>query len=376
MLNPSGTVEMANIQKRMLEEGKDVILLSLGEPDFKTPEDIIKSAEDTMIGGHTGYTPSKGITELREEIAKKCRLENGIDCDVENIIVAPAKYCIYSSLLSILNPGDEVIICEPFWCTYDAIVRVCDGIPVHIRCDEKLCIDTDELKNKISDKTKAVIINSPNNPTGAVYDKNILRKVADICCENDLFVISDEVYEKIIFEGEHISIASIPEMIDRTIVINSFSKSFAMTGWRVGWAVAPEEIINAMDKFHQHSITCASAPSQYAALYAIRNSKKFKFIREEFKKRREFLVKGLKEMDCMDCVPPRGTFYAFPKYILDVDSYTFAMNLLKNYGVSVAPGDAFGSIIGKHHIRISFSASIENIDEGLKRIEKAVKEWR
>lgn len=354
---------------------KDVIRLEVGEPDFDTPNHIKEAAKKALDEGFTHYTPFIGIEELRVAIAEKIKAESGyeVDPDKEIAITPGACSAIYCTVLSTVNPGEKVLIPDPGWPHYEPCVRMAGGIPQHYPLLEgnDFRVDVDDLSKRIDEKTKAIIINSPSNPTGSVLTRKDIEGIAQIAEENDLIVISDEVYEKIIYDNaEHISIASFPNMRERTITINAFSKTYAMTGWRIGYAIAREEIISQMAKLILYTSTCANSIGQKAAIAALRNPQNCVYeMVKEYKRRRDFIVKRLNEIPGISCKVPRGAFYAFPNIKeFGMSSSDFALYLLDNAKVSTVPGSSFGKF-GEGYLRISYATTLENLEEAMNRIE-------
>ncbi|MEF8832429.1 MAG: pyridoxal phosphate-dependent aminotransferase [Candidatus Thermoplasmatota archaeon] len=373
----SETMKISKLASDMKDEGKDIISLAVGEPDFDTPDFIIEAAYEAMNEGFTHYTQSQGIPELREAIAEKVRTENDIDFSSENILVTPTKQAIFMSVLAHLDDGAEVIISDPAWVSYEPIVKFADGIVRRAPVDEKdFSFDPEVLKEKVTSRTKIILLNSPNNPTGKTLDKEDLKAVRDVAIDNDLMVLTDEVYEKLIFEGEHISIGSMDGMRGRTITVSGFSKAYAMTGWRLGWAACTEELMENIAKIQTHSITCATSFAQKAGLEALTNEKKSQeaidFMMSKYRERRELIVDRLNEIEGFRCSKPNSTFYTFPEYEFDMESMDLAMHLLEEAKVATTPGSAFGDQ-GEGHLRLSFANSLENIQEAMNRIERAVK---
>ena len=369
-IEESATIKMGQIAKQLQAEGKEVLNFTLGEPDFKTPEHICEAAKHALDLGYTHYTNSPGIDELREEIAKKIREENGVDAAVGNVIVTPgAKQAIYEVMMSVLDDGDEVIMLDPSWVTFESAVKLAGGEPKWVnRVDEE--VKYESLEAVASGNTKMIIINSPNNPAGYVLSDKEQKEIAEFAVDKDILVLSDEIYEKILYEGrKHVSIASFDGMQERTVIINGFSKTYAMTGWRIGYAVAPAEILNGMLKIQQHSVTCASSMSQFAVLTALRSSQEcVTEMVDEFTNRRELIVKRLNELR-LRCLNPEGAFYAFVNTSDHGNDIEFTERLLKEAYVVVTPGSAFG-LAGKDYVRFSFAASIDDISVAMDRIEE------
>lgn len=362
---------------------KDVIRLEIGEPDFDTPLNIKDAAVEALKAGHTHYTPSAGVLELRKAVSEKLKRENNIDANPEDEVVITAGACaaINLAIFSTVNPGEEVLVPEPGWPHYEPDVILAGGIPVKYQAKEEngFLPDVDELKKKISKKTKMIILNSPNNPTGAVYDYRTLREIADLAAQHKMLILSDEVYEKFIFDDvKHYSIASFSEEIKNlTITVNALSKTYAMTGWRIGYAAANKEIIAQMVKLNLYMNTCANSIAQIAAIEALRGPQdEVVKMREEYKRRRDILVKGLNEIDGFKCIVPKGAFYCFPNIAeFGINSFDFSIFLLENARVSTVPGSAFGKG-GEGHLRISFTNSAENIIKAIERIRRAVGKLR
>ena len=367
----SATIKMGQLAEQLRAEGKEVMNFTLGEPDFRTPDHICDAAKQAMDLGYTHYTSSAGIMELREEIAKKIQEENNVDTNVDKVIVTPGgKQAIYEVMMSLLDEGDEVLLLDPSWVTFEAAVKLAGGQPRWVkRLEEEVNYDT--LESATSDKTKLIVINSPNNPAGYVLTDRELNEIANFAVEHNLLVLSDEIYEKIIYGRRHTSIASLDDMHERTIIINGFSKTYAMTGWRIGYAIAPPEILKGMMKIQQHSVSCTPSISQYAALAALQESQDcVAEMVTEFKRRRDVIVKRLNAMG-LHCVNPEGAFYAFVNTSGHGDDVAFTERLLKEAYIVVTPGSAFGSA-GKDYVRFSFAASMDDIVEGLDRIEKMI----
>ena len=365
LIQPSATMRISERAKQLRKEGKAVIDMGLGEPDFSTPPHIIEAACRALKEGKTTYAPAQGIPELREAIAEKLREENGIPAKPENVIVtAGAKYAIYEAMQALIEPGDEVILLEPAWVSYEACVLLAGGKPVLVKHDESF--KHADIGERITDKTKMIVVNSPNNPIGVVYPKEFLKEIADLASDHDIYVMADEVYEKIIFDGEHHSIASFDGMFERTITINAFSKTYAMTGWRLGYAVAPESVIGRMRKIQSHSISSPTTFVQYAGIAALRGDQSF--VRDmvaEFRERRDLLIDGLKNLG-LRYAPPEGAFYVFMDTGMDGDE--FSRRFLEEYHVAVTPGSGFGRSY-RSWVRLSYATSVENIREMLERLE-------
>ncbi len=359
-ISESATIKLIDIANRLKSEGKDVINFSFGEPDFDTPPHIVDAAKKAMEDGFTHYLPSGGLPELREAVAEKLRRENGIEASADNVVITPgAKYAIYASVISLVDDGDEVILFDPAWITYEACVRLAGG---RVRW-----ASLDHIPDALTPKTRLIIINSPNNPAGYVLGEDKLKEIRDLAIDHDLMVLSDEIYEKIIYDRRHISIGSFDGMEDRTVTINGFSKTYAMTGWRVGYLAAPEPVAQAVKRLQQHSTTCATSFAQYGALEALKGDQAcVDDMVREFRMRRDLVVSGLQEIG-IGCEMPEGAFYAF----VDVSAFgggdRVAEILLRKAHVIVTPGGSFGPESGAF-IRISYATSSDRIRAGLEGI--------
>ena len=366
LVKPSATLRISAMAKELARQGKPVIDMSVGEPDFKTPAYIIEGAIKALNDGKVFYTPTRGIPELLDAIAEKLKRENNIDASPENIIVTPgAKYAIFEAIMATIDEGDEVILLDPSWVSYEPCILMAGGKPVWVPYTSDF--RDAPIEEYITPKTKMIIINTPNNPLGIVYSLDFLKKIRDLAVDHDLLVLSDEIYEKIIFEGKHISIASLDGMFERTITVNGFSKTYAMTGWRLGYAVANEEIIKSMNKIQSHSVSHPTSFVQYAGVIALKSDQSFiKKMVEEFRARRDILVKGLDELG-LEYAPPMGAFYVFVN--VGMDGLKFCEEMLKREFVALTPGEAFGKAY-KEWVRISYATSRENIREFILRLER------
>ncbi len=354
----------------------DVVHLEIGEPDFDTPKNICDAAIEAIRKGYTHYCDRQGLIALRTEIAKEIEKTRGVAVDPERIVVAPGcKSLIFYSILALLEEGDEAIYPNPGFPEYESVINFTGATPVPIQLREELSfrIDIDELKSKITTRTKLIIINSPHNPTGAVLEKDDIHAIADLAQNQNIFVLSDEVYDRIIYEGEPYSIISLNGMFDRTILLNSFSKIYAMTGWRLGYGVMPSELLGPVMHLIANSVSCTSTFIQYAGIEALTGSHdSISRMVDEFKERRDLMVENLNEISGVSCVRPKGAFYVFPNVKkIGMDSTRLADYLLKEYSVATLPGISFGKF-GEGYLRLSYAASLENIETALKRIKKAV----
>ncbi len=372
-MSPSSTLSLVELANKFKEKGYNIISMAVGEPDFTTPSSVIEAAYKAMKEGKTHYTTPSGITELREAIAEKYRVENGVNVDANNVIVTPAKLGIFMAISTFIDPGDEVLIPDPGWVSYREMVNFARGKPVGVRLVEEkhFTMDIDDLVSKINFKTKVLIINSPSNPTGSILTYEDLKAIRDVVIDFDLILISDEIYEKIIYEGEHISPGVFEDLLNYTVIINGFSKSHAMTGWRIGYLIAPHSFIPQLEKMQQHTISCAPSMAQYAALQALREREAVERMVAEFRKRRDFVYEELSKIDGLHVKRPKATFYIFPRYDFDIPSKVFAEDLMVKKQVAITPGSAFGPH-GEGYFRISFATSKENLQEGTARLREYV----
>lgn len=381
-IKPSPTLAIDSRAKAMKAEGKDIISFGVGEPDFDTPESIKEAAIKAIKKGFTKYTAVGGIDSLKDAIIKKFLKENGLEYARNEIIVScGAKHSLYNAMQAMLDPGDEVIIPAPYWVSYPEQVMLAGATPVYVKTleEDSFRLKPDVLNQHITPKTKAIIINSPSNPTGLTYDSKTLEDVAEIAVRNNIFVISDEIYEKLLYENEvHISIASLgKEIKDRTVVVNGVSKSYAMTGWRIGYAAGPSILIKAMTDIQSQSTSNPASISQMAAWDALAGPQEFiKEMLSVFDKRRRAMVDGLNRIPGITCAYPTGAFYAFPNTSAlysrspEISTSTkLSLYLLEKANVAVVPGEAFGD---DNYIRLSYATSLEDIERGLDRIQKAL----
>ncbi len=381
-ISPSSTLAIDAKFKQMKANGEDVVGFGAGEPDFDTPQYIKDAAIRAINENKTRYTPAAGTVELRKAVAQKFKEENGLSYDFTNIVISNgAKHSLINAFMAICNPGDEVIVPAPFWVSYAEMIKIADGVPVVIRTSEEsdFKIKPEEILSAITDKTKAIIINSPSNPTGMIYTKEELEEIAKIAVEKNIYVISDEIYEHLIYGGEHVSIASFNDKIkDLTIVINGVSKTYAMTGWRIGFAAANAEIAKIMSNIQSHAASNPNSIAQEAALAALKGGKEeIAIMRDEFKKRRDFMVDKINSIEGVSCKKPQGAFYIMMniKKLIGKEMYgitiknsdDFAEVFLRVAKVAVVPCTGFGA---SEYVRWSYATSMENITEGLERLEK------
>lgn len=368
-IEESATLKLTKVAEDLKAKGVKVFNFGIGEPDFTTPETIIESAFEWARRGKTHYTPSNGIRELREAIADKLLKKNQIHTSADNVLVSPTKLAIYLSLYVILEEGDGVILPDPYYSSYKDIIKLAGGKVLDAPLNQDYSLNFELMQKMVSPRTKAIIFNNPSNPTGRVYTQKEVRELVDFAIKNKLVIISDEIYEDLIYEGSMYSPGSIEEAADRVITINGFSKSYAMTGWRIGYLNASPEITKAAAKVLGQTITCVSSISQYGALQALRDEKDPVTFREKFRKRRDLVMKLFSEIDGYSTVKPEGAFYAFPQYSGKLDSVQYSSGLLEKYQVIVTPGTAFGEM-GELHYRFSYAASEDEIKEGISRIAK------
>mgnify|MGYP000064710017 FL=1 len=371
-IKPSGTIAIAEKARELERKGRRVYHLDLGEPDFVTPKHIREAAVKAMEEGFTHYTSSRGLLELREAISEDLK-RKGIDADPKSeiLVTSGAKHAIYAAALSTLDPGDEVLVLSPTWPTHFQCIEIAEAKAVEIPCGEDYRLDEETLKAAITDKTSMILMTSPNNPTGGVLSREEVKTVVDIAADNDLLILSDEIYDRIVYDGVNpVSPALFADGRERTIIVNGFSKTYAMTGWRLGYAVADKEIIDSMSRIQQSTTTCPVSFVQKAGIAALRGPQDCveEMIRE-YDRRRRFIVDKINEIDGIRCVMPKGAFYIFPDISsLGISSSEFCIRLLEEAGVSVTPGSVFGKC-GEGHVRVSYANKIEVIAEGVKRIK-------
>jgi aspartate aminotransferase len=383
-LTPSPTLAIAAKAKALKDAGQDVIGLGAGEPDFNTPDHILQAAIEAMEKGETKYTSSAGIPQLRKAIVKKFTQENQLTYSEKQVsVTVGAKQALYNLFQVLLDEGDEVIVQAPYWVSYLDHVKLAGGRPVIIATDESqgFKMTPEQLEDTITPKTKALLINSPSNPTGMVYTAEELQKLGEICVKHDLWIISDEIYEHLIYDEdqEHISIASLsPDFYERAFVINGVSKTFSMTGWRIGYIAGPEEVITAITDLSSHSTSNPTSIAQFAAVAALEGDKEpIKLMKKAFKERRDYVYERINQIQGLSCLKPAGAFYAYVniREALDASPYkdtnAWSSALLEKDQVAVVPGSAFGSA---DHIRISYATSLELLTRALDRMERFVQQ--
>ena len=377
-IKPSGIRKFFDLVSEMND--KDVISLGVGEPDFDTPWHVRDEGIYSLEKGRTFYTSNSGLKELREEICNYLdrRYQVSYDWHHETIVTVGGSEGIDIAMRAMLDPGDEVLIPQPSYVSYEPCAILAGGKPViiELKAENEFRLTPEELLEHITDKTKILVLPYPNNPTGAIMERADLEKIAEIVMEKDIFVLSDEIYSELSYKGDHVTIASIPGMKERTILINGFSKAYAMTGWRLGYACGPREIIEQMTKIHQFAIMCAPTTSQYAAVEAMRNGDAdVATMREAYDQRRRYLVNAFKEMG-LECFEPYGAFYIFPCIKeFGMTSEEFAERFLMEEKVAVVPGTAFGDS-GEGFLRISYAYSLQNLKAALARLERFVEKLR
>ena len=376
-LTPSLTLAVTNKAKEMKAKGEQVFGLAGGEPDKDTPENIKQAAIKALNEGATKYTPSVGLPALREAIAAKLKHDNNLEYGIDQICVTSgAKPAVYAALRAVINPGDEVIIPSPYWVSYPSMVQLCGGTPVLVETSAENAwkITPEQFENAMTPRTKLIILNTPHNPTGTVYSEEELRALGEIAVEEDILILADEIYEHLIYGGiKHVSIASLsPELYDLTITVNGFSKSYAMTGWRLGYTAAPAEIAKAIKLSQDHTASNATTFCQYGAIEALQGDQTFiADLREEYDFRRQYVFDRLSQMPKIKVVEPKGAFYFFIDTTeLGMGSQELCEKLLERYKVAAVPGIAFGN---DHAIRISYCTSLDVLKEGLDRLEEFCK---
>ena len=371
-IQPSGIRKFFDVVREM----PDAISLGVGEPDFDTPYSVREEGIYALEKGRTFYTSNAGLKELREEISRYLKRKYSLDYDADNeiMVTVGGSEAIDVALRCMVDPGDEVLIPTPCYVSYLPCAIMADAVPkvIELKAENQFKLTRQELLDSITDKTKILILAFPNNPTGAIMTKEELEELVPVIIEHDLFVISDEIYSELTYDNKHCSIASLPGMKERTVTINGFSKAFAMTGWRLGYACAPKEIMKQMIKLHQFAIMCAPTNSQFAAIEALKNcDDDVDRMVEAYNQRRRFLLNSFKEMG-IDCFEPFGAFYVFPSIAkFGMTSEEFANRLLREQKLAVVPGTAFGEC-GEGFVRISYAYSIENLKQGMDRIRKFI----
>ena len=383
---PSMTLSIDAMAKKLKADGRDVVGFGAGEPDFETPENIKIAAKKALDMGLTRYTPASGMPELKKAIAQRLFNKYGLEYGADDIVVSNgAKHSLFNVFAAILNPGDEVIIPAPYWLTYPELVRMSDGIPVIVETGPSLKATADDIRNALTSKTKALILNTPSNPCGTVYTRQELEEIAAIALDAQIFVISDEIYDELVYEGEHVSIASLgPAIKEATIVVNGMSKTYAMTGWRIGYTASTKQLASVMGAYQSHSASNPNSIAQYASIEAINGPQDdVAKMKEAFDRRRKLLCGLINDIDGLSCTVPGGAFYVMMNIskikgkaydgVPITNSIEFAEALLKHTLTAVVPGVAFGA---DDYVRLSYAVKDENIIKGLTRIKEFVQALR
>ena len=366
---------LAKAQK-LEAQGKNIIHLEIGEPDFETPENIVSAGQQALQDGFTSYNPSQGYGDLRDIVANEISKSRGIEASGENVVITPGgKPIMFFVIMALIERGDEVLYPNPGFPIYESMIEFCGGtaIPMQLHGDKDFNIDVEEVKKQITPNTKLMIINSPNNPCGSIIGSEELTELALLATENDIIVLSDEIYIRFLYEGNHQSIAALPGMMDRTVILDGFSKTYAMTGWRIGYGLFPKELVEPVSRLVTNSVSCTASFTQIAAAEALVGSQdRPSAMVKEFKKRRDIVVAGLNSIEGIDCATPKGAFYAFPNVEgTGMSSADFSNRLLEEAGVAVLAGESFGKY-GAGYIRLSFANSTENLQEAISRIKQFV----
>ena len=378
-VSPSATLAVSALAKKMKAEGKDVIGFGAGEPDFATPDRISYAGVRAICDGKTRYTPAAGMIELRQAICDRVKADYGLEYEPTQAVVASgAKHTVYIALAALVDPGDEVIVPSPYWVSYYEMVRLFGGVPVVVDVSEEqgFQLAPEQLEAAITDKTKAIILNNPSNPTGAVYSKEALKAVADVCVKHDLYIISDEIYDKLIYDGA--AFTSVPalgkEIKEHTILINGVSKTYAMTGWRVGYLLVPDAAyVPKFAALQEGLVSCVSSFSQVACAEALKSTDCVKSMLADYTRRRDILVDGINAIPGFTCAKPKGSFYAFVNIkAFGKTSQEFAEELIRGARVICVPGTAFGAM-GEGYLRLVFANSDDNLKEAVRRIDAYIR---
>ena len=379
-VSPSMTLKISAMAKKMKAEGRDVVGFGAGEPDFDTPDNIKKAACEALDKGMTKYTPASGTEELKAAVAERLMKKYGLEYAPSDIVISNgAKHSLFNVFAAILNPGDEVIIPVPYWVTYPELVKMNDGVPVLLQGGSNFKVTAKDIEGAINSKTKALVLNTPSNPCGAVYSKRELEDIAKVCVKAGIFVVSDEIYDELIYEGEHVSIASLGSDIKaQTIIVNGMSKTYAMTGWRLGYTASSSELAKIMGAYQSHAASNPNSIAQYAGVEALNGTQDtVAMMKAAFDKRRKMLCELINGIDGLSCTIPQGAFYVMMNIsklkgksfdgIEIKDSLEFAEVLLKNTLTAVIPGIAFGA---DDYVRLSYATSEQNIQKGMQRIKE------
>ena len=366
---------------RALEaKGREIVHLEIGEPDFDTPANVIDAAATALRSGYTHYSPSPGIPELRAAIARYAGRARGLTFGPDQVVVTPGgKPIMFFVLLALAEPGDEIIYPNPGFPIYESMINFsgATAVPIPLREERRFRLDVDELASKITPRTRLVIVNSPQNPTGGVLERGDLQRIAELAVRHDFVVLADEIYSEIIYEGEHVSLATFPGMAERTIILDGFSKTYAMTGWRLGYGILPPDLVPPITRLVTNSVSCTATFIQRAGIAALEGPQDdVRRMVEEFRRRRDVIVDGLNAIPRLRCAMPAGAFYVFP-YVGEVgmDCRAFADYLLNEAGVATLAGTSFGAC-GEGYLRLSYANSVENLRKALERIDGAVRQLR
>jgi aspartate aminotransferase len=381
-IKPSMTLSIDAMAKKLKKEGRDVVGFGAGEPDFDTPENIRNAAKKALDMGLTRYTPASGMPELKSAIAQRLSDKYALAYEADDIVVSNgAKHSLFNIFAAILNPGDEVIIPAPYWLTYPELVRMSDGVPVIVQTGPSLKATADDIRGALTSKTKALILNTPSNPCGTVYTRRELEEIAAVALDAEIFVVSDEIYDELIYEGEHVSIASLgPAIKENTILVNGMSKTYAMTGWRIGYTASSRQLAKVMGAYQSHAASNPNSIAQYASIEALRGPQDdIAKMKEAFDRRRKLLCGLINDIDGLSCEIPGGAFYVMMNIsgikgksydgVPVTSSLEFAEALLKHTLTAVVPGAAFGA---DDYVRLSYAVKDENIIKGLERIKEFV----
>ena len=362
--------------RRLEAEGQDIIHLEIGEPDFDTPANIVEAGKQALAEGYTHYGPTPGLMEVRERIAQEVSETRGISVTADNVVITPgAKPIMFFTMLALVDEGDEVLYPNPGFPIYESMIDFVGGVavPMKLLPSRDFAVDVAEVKGQITPRTKLMVLNSPNNPCGSIIEKAEIEALADLARQHDILVLSDEIYRRFLYEGEHHSVSSFPGMRDRTVILDGFSKTYAMTGWRIGYGVMPIELVEPISRLSTNSVSCTASFTQVAVLEAMDGPQdEPQRIVAEFKKRRDIIVDGLNRIPGIRCPMPKGAFYAFPSVEgTGISSREFADTLLEDYGVACLAGESFGEY-GTGCVRFSFANSAENLERALERIARFV----
>jgi len=382
-LQPSATMAVIEAAAQLRAQGVDVISFGAGEPDFDTPAHIVAAANKALADGHTRYTAASGFAGLKQAVVKKLKNDNGLDYETNQVVVSNgAKHSLYNIMMTLFEEGDEVLVLAPYWVTYPEIVKLSGAEPVYVDTNEKdgFQVTREQLLASVTSKTKGIIVNTPSNPSGAILNRESLEAIVDVATSNDLWLVSDECYEALVYDGEHLSLAGFDGAYEKTITVQTMSKAFAMTGWRMGYTASSKELATAMGKFQGQATGCPNSITQYASQTALTDPPLFlEDWRAQFVERRNYMVKALNDMPGITCIMPAGAFYAFPKVSdlfgkkagdveikndMDLTKY-----LLDAAHITVVPGTAFGA---SEHVRLSYATSMDAIKTGLGRFAEAV----